>query len=339
MAQSLAVKYRPKTFEETLGQSATIKILKKQLEKKTYTNCYLFAGASGTGKTTSARIFANMINGKENSYIEIDAASNSGVDSIRSIIADAYERSVDSEYKIYIIDEAHSISSTGWQAFLKCIEEPPKYTIFIFCTTNPEKIPETIQNRVMRFNLSRIATTAIEERLLYICEKEGFKNYEESCDYIAKLADGGCRDAIAMLEKCAGYDEDLSIDNVLRCLGDLSYDKLFKLTNAIIDGAEQPVISILDDFYANGFDLKIFVEKFLDFALDLYKYAILKDISTVKIPASLEKELKYTIGIENATSYFGKLVDAILNVKNQIKYDSNIRTTVEVMFLKMTRGL
>ena len=337
--KSLAVKYRPATFEEVLGQTSTITILKKQLEKKAYTNCYLFAGPSGEGKTTTARLFASSINGKPNSYIEIDAASNSSVDSVRSIIASAYERSIDSEYKIYIIDEAHAISSAGWQAFLKCIEEPPKYTIFMFCTTNPEKIPDTIKNRVMRFNLSRISTDLIRERLELICKKEGYTNYFESCDYIAKLADGGCRDAIAMLEKCAGYDIDLSIDNVLKCLGNLSYKKMFELTNAIIDGNEPLVIQIVEDFYNEGNDLKLFIDKYLDFVLDLNKYSLLKSMNCVKIPSSLENDMKYATGIENAPNYFGKLVNSVLNIKIQIKYDNNARTTVEALLLSAARGL
>ena len=227
---SLATKYRPKTFEECLGQASTIKILKRQLELKQYSNCYLFAGPSGIGKTTSARIFANLINEGKGNPIEIDAASNNGVDNVREIVASANERSIDSDYKVFIIDEAHSISTQGWQAFLKCIEEPPKYTIFMFCTTNPEKIPATINNRVMRFSLSKVATDAIRQRLEFICQQEGFTNYTEACDYIAKLSLGGVRDAIATLEKCANYDTDLNINNVLACIGNFSHEVMFDLT-------------------------------------------------------------------------------------------------------------
>ena len=166
MAISLAVKYRPKTFEEALGQGSTIKILRQQIEKGCFGNCYLFAGSSGCGKTTLARIFANLINQGKGSPIEIDGASNNGVESVRAIVDSAGERSLDSEYKIYIVDECHAISSQGWQAFLKCIEEPPKYTIFMFCTTNPEKVPETIQNRLIRFNISKVRTDLIKQRLI-----------------------------------------------------------------------------------------------------------------------------------------------------------------------------
>ena len=133
MAESLAVKYRPKTFSEICGQSSIVKIITRQIEMNEFKNACLFAGASGCGKTTIARIVANMINNGQGEPIEIDAASNNGVENVRQIIHDAQERSIDSKYKIYIIDECHSLTNQAWQAFLKCIEEPPTYTIFIFC--------------------------------------------------------------------------------------------------------------------------------------------------------------------------------------------------------------
>ena len=133
--ESLARYYRPKTFEEICGQDSIIKILKRQLDLKEFKNTYLFCGSSGCGKTTTARAFANAINNGVGNSIEIDAASNNGVENVRNLIKTASERAVDSEYKIIIIDECHSLTSQAWQAFLKCIEEPPTYTIFIFCNT------------------------------------------------------------------------------------------------------------------------------------------------------------------------------------------------------------
>ena len=169
---ALAVKYRPKTFEDVVEQDSTKVILQQQLESGEFKNSYLFVGGAGTGKTTCARIFADEINNHEGNPIELDAASNSGVDDVRNIIQQAKTKSLDSEYKVFIIDECHSLSNTAWQAFLKLIEEPPAKSIFIFCTTNPEKIPKTILSRVQRYDFKRISQQGIVDRLKYIIEQE-----------------------------------------------------------------------------------------------------------------------------------------------------------------------
>lgn len=338
MAQSLAVKYRPQKFEDVSSQTSTIQILKKQLELKRYSNVYAFSGPTGVGKTTLARIFALSINGGQGSPIEIDGASNNGVDNIRSIIQDARERSIDSQYKIYIIDECHMITTAGWNAFLKTIEEPPTYTIFMFCTTDPQKIPATIKNRLMNFNLSKVPTNYIKLRLDYISQQEGFTNFSESNEYIAKLADGGMRDAIAMLEKSSNYSKDLNIENVLNSLGSFSHLTFFKLTNAIVDGNEKDVINILENVYNDGNDLKLFIDSYLDFTLDLTKFSLFNDMNTIKIPLSMEKEVKYSTGFTNNVAYFNKLNSNILDLKNLIKSDSSIKTTITISMLKLCRG-
>ena len=170
--KALAIKYRPSTFADVTEQESVKIILQQQLESGEVKNAYLFCGGAGTGKTTCARIFANEINKGEGNPIEMDAASNSGVDDVRNIIQQAKTKSLDSEYKVFIIDECHSISNTGWQAFLKLIEEPPAKSIFIFCTTDPQKIPKTILSRVQRYDFHRISQQGIVNRLQYILEKE-----------------------------------------------------------------------------------------------------------------------------------------------------------------------
>ena len=337
MAQSLAVKYRPHTFEDVCSQTSTIKILQRQLEYKQFKNSYIFSGASGCGKTTCARIFANLINENVGTPIEIDAASNNGVDNVKQIVKSAQERSIDSVYKIYIIDEAHMLTTQSWNAFLKCIEEPPTYTIFIFCTTDPQKIPATIQNRCQRFNFNKIPVDIIKERLRFICVSEGFTNFEDSLDFISKICDGGMRDAISTLEKCAGYDTSLTLDNVLAALGNYSYESFFSLINGVIDGDEKTVLSILDQFHSQGGDLRIFIDQFLTFCLDVTKYAIFKNINVTKLPATMEENLKKATNFDNPDKYYIYVVDKILEMKNMIKNDTNIKTTLDVLFLKLTR--
>ena len=170
--KSLAIKYRPKSFDDVVEQGSIKVILQQQLDANETKNAYLFCGGAGTGKTTCARIFANEINKGKGNPIEMDAASNSGVEDVRMITQQAKTQSLDSEYKVFIIDECHSISNTGWQAFLKLIEEPPAKSIFIFCTTDPQKIPKTILSRVQRYVFQRISHYGVVNRLRHIIDEE-----------------------------------------------------------------------------------------------------------------------------------------------------------------------
>lgn len=337
MSQSLAVKYRPTGFESVCGQESTIKILNRQIELKQFKNCYLFCGASGCGKTTAARIFANQINCGIGEPIEVDGASNNGVENVKQIIKSASERAIEGEYKIYIIDEAHMLTIQAWNALLKTIEEPPKFTIFIFCTTDPQKIPATIMNRVQRFNFTRLNSDTIKNRLIYICKSEGFENYIDACDYVSRICNGQMRDAIATIEKCASYSNDLSIDNVLSVLGDYSYDMMFSLINATIDGKELDIINAVNKLYNDGADLKLFVNQFLNFTLDIQKYIICKSIDITKFPTSMVEKLNNSINFNNPMQYYGYITKKLLELKNMLKTDLDPKPTVEVCLLSMCR--
>ena len=334
---SLATKYRPNKWESVVGQKSIVEILNQQLLTQNIKNTYIFSGASGCGKTTIARLFAMAINKDRGTPIEIDGASNSGVDNVRQIVESAKERSIDSEYKIYIIDECHALSNQAWQAFLKCIEEPPKYTIFIFCTTDPYKIPDTIKNRCMRFNFSRIESDLIYNRLLYICEQESFTNYNNACDYISRICNGELRNAISLLETCADYNTDLDINNVVYALGNYSYDIYFKLVNSIIDGHTKECFNILSNIYKSGSVLEKFVDSFLDFNIDITKYLLCENIGVTKFPISVENDLKFCTAFDNASNYYFYIIDRLLELKQMIKSDSNVKSTIEVMFSKMCR--
>ena len=340
---SLATKYRPRDFGSVTEQTSTKRILQQQIETSTFGNTYLLCGPSGDGKTTIARIFASMINHGMGEPIEIDGASNNGVDNVRSIIEDAKARALDAEYKVFIVDECHAITTAAWNAFLKCLEEPPKYTIFIFCTTDPQKIPATIVNRLMRFNLSRISTEGIRNRLEWVCQQEGYLNYQDACDLISKMANGGMRDGLALLEKCAGYSNDLSIQNALQALGNFSYETYFRLINSIVDGDSRGILSIVDGIYDSGKDIKLFIEQFLDFCLDLDKYCLFKDMSVTRIPAYLEKpkergdtmNVSYAVSFDGSTKFFGRLVSKLLELKVALKYDTMPKATASIRLMEM----
>lgn len=342
---SLATKYRPKDFGSVVEQTSTKRILQQQVDTGTFGNTYLFCGPSGDGKTTIARIFAGMINHGLGEPIEIDGASNNGVDNVRSIIDDAKARALDAEYKTFIIDECHAITNAGWNAFLKCLEEPPKYTIFIFCTTDPQKIPATITNRLMRFNLTKISTEGIRNRLEWVCSQEGYSNFQDACDLISKMANGGMRDGLALLEKCAGYSKDLSIQNVLQAIGNFSYETYFRLVNALVDNDKRAILSIVDEVYDSGKDIKMFIEQFLEFCLDLDKYCLFKDISITKIPAYLEKpkergdtmNVAFAVGFDGSTKFFGRIVSRLLELKVALKYDTMPKTTASIRLMEMSQ--
>lgn len=335
--ESLAVKYRPKNWDSVMGQDVIVEILKKQVETNTIKNAYIFSGASGCGKTTVARIFANEINNYQGFSIEIDGASNNGVDNVKQMINEASQRSLNSEYKIYIIDEAHMLTIQAWNAFLKTIEESPKYTIFIFCTTDPQKIPDTIKNRCMRFNFTRIKPEIILSKLFEICAKENINVSNDVLNYISRISHGEMRNAISKLETCIGYSKEMTIENVLKALGNYSYDTYFDLINNVIDGNFIAVDNLLNFIYNDGIDMKLFVIDFISFILDIMKYSLTKDIECTQLPWSYGKQLEFAIGFDNSIQYYNYYIDKLFELKNMLKTDIEPLQTVLIMFNKMCR--
>lgn len=337
--EALATKYRPKTFSDVVEQDSTKVILQQQLETGEFQHSYLFVGGAGTGKTTCARIFADEINKHEGTPIELDAASNNGVDDVRNIIQQAKTKSLDSEYKVFIIDECHSLSNTAWQAFLKLIEEPPAKSIFIFCTTNPEKIPKTILSRVQRFDFKRISQSGIVDRLNYICANEwGIAKddrclpHREALEYLAKLADGGMRDAITLMDKCLSYNNDLTIDNIVKALGVADYDTMMELTDVIIYKDEEAIIRIIEEIHSDGKNLKQFVKQYLTFVLEVKKYIILGDFKYLNIPQTNDNE-RFLDNMLHEYDKISDLLDLLIKINSEIKYDSSPKYMIEAMLL------
>lgn len=344
--ESLAVKYRPKVFEDMTEQSAIKDILMNQLETKTFQHGYLFTGPAGTGKTTSARIFANMINDGKGNPIEVDAASNSGVDNIRQIIEDAKRKPLDAEYKIFIIDECHSLSNGAWQALLKTLEEPPKFTIFILCTTDPQKIPNTILSRVQRYQFQKISNKGIVKRLEDICIRENSQDYDNpdlrdigdierfdgALDYIAKVSNGGMRDAITLLDKCLSLSHDISVENVLKTIGAEDYDTFFNFIFALVKQDKQICIDIIEGVYNSGKDVKQFLKDFSKFILDVEKYLIYNNTDYISIPAT-DENIKDLEELSEHRDEIFKSMDFIVNLNSQLKWENDTRTLTELSIL------
>ena len=332
--KSLAVKYRPTTFSDVVEQDSVKAILLHQLETGTIKHAYLFCGGAGTGKTTCARIFASDINKGEGSPIEMDAASHNGVDDVRDIIKQAQTKSIDSEYQVFVIDECHSLSNTAWQAMLKLIEEPPEKSIFIFCTTDPQKIPNTILSRVQRFDFKRISYQGVVDRLCYILSLEKKKHHKidvgvGALDYIAKVADGGMRDAITLLDKCLSYSEDLTVDNIITVLGVSTYDVLVSMLNNLYLCDTEATIRLVEETYEQGKDLKLFVKDLLNFTIDVVKYLQTKSMEFVKFPKSYEDQLA---GIKNINMVCA-ILDMLVSLNADIKWVNNPKYEIEARFL------
>lgn len=340
--ESLAVKYRPKSFDDMTEQTAIKDILENQIKTKTFQHGYLFTGPAGTGKTTSARIFASMINDGKGNPIEVDAASNSGVDNIRQIIEDAKRKPLDAEYKIFIVDECHSLSNGAWQALLKTLEEPPKFTIFIFCTTDPQKIPNTILSRVQRYNFQKISNEGIVERLEHICLTENSQDvndpnltdigdiirYPEALEYIAKVCNGGMRDAITLLDKCLSLSHDLTLENVLKTIGVEDYNTFITFLSALEEKKKEVSVKVVEDVYNAGKDVKQFMKDFAKFILEVEKYALYGNFDYVNLPNTLESNLKQL----NSTDLFS-VMDFVVMLNSQIKWENDAKTLIELSIL------
>ena len=340
--ESLAVKYRPKSFDDMTEQTAIKDILENQLRTKTFQHGYLFTGPAGTGKTTSARIFANMINDGKGNPIEVDAASNSGVDNVRQIIEDAKRKPLDAEYKIFIVDECHSLSNGAWQALLKTLEEPPKFTIFIFCTTDPQKIPATILSRVQRYNFQKISNKGIVKRLEDICVHENSQDYDdpdlrdigdiirypEALEYIAKVSSGGMRDAITLLDKCLSLSHDVTLENVLKTIGSEDYSTFITFLSALEEKEKEVSIKVIEDIYNAGKDVKRFMKDFSRFILEVEMYALFGNFDYVNLPNTLESSLEQL----NSVNLFD-VMDFVVMLNNQIKWENDSKTLIELSIL------
>lgn len=343
MNKSLAVQYRPTKWSEVTEQKEIVHILQQQIASNSVRGAYCFVGAAGTGKTTCARIFANEMNDGKGSPIEMDAASNNGVDDVREISSLAKTQPIDGGYyKVFILDEAHMFSAGAWAAMLKLIEEPPARCVFILCTTDYWKIPKTIQSRCQRFQFQRISTEGIINRLTHILSSEypntigvndvGINVDRGAIDFIARKSDGCMRDAITMMEKCLAYDSELTLNNVIQALGLSDLDDFVSFTDSLLTFDKKSILSNLEHMYADGVDIKQFMKDFVDFVLDVNKYLITGSFDYINIPRTKEME-KWLSGYEGKLQDLNDLLAMVVRVNQDIKWDSNPLYTIQANFI------
>lgn len=336
--KSLAVKYRPKTFDDVVEQDVIKTILTQQLNTNTHQNCYLFVGGAGTGKTTCARIYANMLNEFKGTPVEIDAASNNGVDNVRDIIEQSRMAPINANYRIYIIDEVHMLTNQAWNAMLKLLEEPPAKAIFIMCTTDPQKIPNTILSRVQRFDFKRISHEAIVDQLKKIISAECMMLGEvldisdEALDFIAKVADGGMRDAITLLDKCLSYTSNLELDKVVQVLGMTNYTVMVELLMDIINGQPEFVLETIEKVHMDGQDLKQFVKQFTNFLLEVCKCNYLSTDQYIQLPYHVYDRIVETFDTPQYTITY-QLLDKFLDLNSKIKWETVPKPLIQATLL------
>ena len=356
----LARKYRPQTFDEVIGQDPITTTLKNAVSLNRIGQAYLFTGPRGVGKTSMARIFAKALNcktgptaepcgkcpacleiesGRSLDVLEIDGASNRGIDEIRELRENVKFAPALGKYKIYIIDEVHQITSEAFNALLKTLEEPPAHVKFIFATTATHKVPATILSRCQRFDFRRITTETIASTLKDICKKEKIKIDEEALFAIAKAADGSLRDSQSILDQIAAASEDkIARSDVIRSLGALEEETLIRLTDALADRDAKAALFVLDEALQEGKDAGLFLEKFLEHTRNLLFVKISEELSSlVDAPESYRKALskqKERFSKEDLFYFFAVIMHAL----NTLKRFELKRVPVEMALVKLAQG-
>ena len=341
MYQALYRKYRPKNFNEVIGQKVVVKTLVNAIENNKISHAYIFSGPRGTGKTSIAKIFAKTINcknlkdaipceectncinynnKKEIDIIEIDAASNNGVDEIRNLKNSVNLVPNNSKYKVYIIDEVHMLSTAAFNALLKTLEEPPKFVIFVLATTELYKVPETIVSRCQNFDFHRISMGDINKRLFEICDKENIQIDEEAIKTISLYSNGGLRDAIGLLDQLSSYKSDLiTVDDVNNICGLISSEQTFAMIDSIININLKNVISMLNNYNEDGKNLLIIFENLVEEFKNLLIYMNASDYFENEFLS--EKYEFYSNKINEEDIYL--IIDELNSCIKNMKFENN----------------
>ena len=354
-------KFRPQTFSQVKGQDHVVLTLTNQIKNNRAGHAYLFTGTRGTGKTSVAKIFAKAVNclhpvdgepcnecehckaimaGNFMDVVEIDAASNTGVDDIRRVIEEIQYTPAKGRYKVYIIDEAHMLSGSAANAFLKTLEEPPEYVIFILATTEPHKLPVTILSRCQRYDFKRISVDTIAQNLSALLDSEGVESEEKAVKYIARAADGSMRDAISLLDKCIAFNlgEKLTYANVLSTLGTVDVETFSRLFRAVSKGDVALALTTIEETIDAGKDISQFVSDFTVY---------IRNLLLVNVSGGLNMQIM-GVGDENRAlleedaslseaQVLLRYIRILSELLNNIRYSAGKQILLEVAVIQMAK--
>ncbi len=354
-------KFRPDHFNDVKGQEHIVTTLKNQIKAGRIGHAYLFCGTRGTGKTTVAKLLAKVVNCENPvdgnpcnecrmckaiaaqsslNVIEIDAASNNGVDNVREIVEEVRYSPTEGSYKVYIIDEVHMLSTGAFNALLKTIEEPPSYVIFILATTEVHKIPITILSRCQRYDFKRISIDTIAQRLKELMETEQIVVQEKALKYVARVADGSMRDALSLLDQCISFylGKELTYDNVLDVLGAVDTQVFSRLIQCIQGQQVAECIRLLEDMESNGRDLGQFIVDFIWYLRNLLLIKTSEDVKDMIIEVSTDHlKLLQQEAQKMEEQALIRYIRIFSELSNQIRYASRKRVLIEIAIIKLCK--
>ena len=361
MHKALYRVYRPQKFEDVVGQEHITKTLRNQIENNNIGHAHLFSGTRGTGKTSTAKIFARAVNCLESieqepcnecevckdilhdnimDVVEIDAASNNSVDDIRELRENVKYSPTKAKYKVYIIDEVHMLSQGAFNALLKTLEEPPSYVIFILATTEPHKIPATILSRCQRFDFKRVTVKDITSRMKKICVEENIEVEEKALNLIARNSQGALRDALSILDQCISFgDNKIEYKDVVELLGTVNVEQLFDLAQYIINQDTKESLKILNEFIVWGKDIRNLINDLIDHFRNLMICKVSTDLDEIiSLPEETIEQLKSQADTINNNDLI-RILNILSTTQDNIKTASNPRVVAEVTMMKIAQPM
>ena len=361
MHKALYRAYRPQTFKDVVGQEHIIKTLKNQIENGNVGHAYLFCGTRGTGKTSTAKIFARSVNCIDSineepcnecevckdilndnimDVIEIDAASNNSVDDVREIRENVKYTPAKCKYKVYIIDEVHMLSQGAFNALLKTLEEPPSYVIFILATTEPHKIPATILSRCQRFDFKRVTVQDMSSRMKEICEDVNIEVDERALNLIARNSQGALRDALSILDQCMSFSDDkIEYKDVVDLLGTVNIEQLFEMAEYVIKEDTKKCLEILNEFVIWGKDIKNLIDDLIDHFRNLMICKVSTELDEIiSLPEETIEQLKAQSSLIETNDII-RILNILSETQDNIKSSSNPRVLAEVSIMKLSQPM